>query len=227
LPFPIPTVTPVPNNNASTQLNAAISVLLSFPKQPITSSDLINKPLAEEAVGDIAFQEKVSISDLAEYIYGPQFTQSDEQYADYLIYNAYQRAQSQPAPQPPQPAPQPAPQPTKPLAPSLALSAAIAVFRNIPDPAISQQDIADRQNAEAAIGDLALKENLTVDELVSFLFVIGKRGKYKKKDVAFANQLINDAIFRAGALKTPQKTSSTVEEGGGGGWVGGWRDFLR
>jgi hypothetical protein len=98
LPAPAP---PAPaNNNASAQLNAAIAYLLSFPQQPLTAYDMINKPRAEEAVGDIAFQDNVTVAELAEYIFGPQFTQTDLQYADYLINNAYLRSTAAPAPAP-------------------------------------------------------------------------------------------------------------------------------
>ena len=112
-PAPIPPAPIPPANNASAQLNAAIAYLLSFPQQPITAYEIINKPRAEEAVGDIAFQDIVTVAELAEYIFGPQFTQLDLQYADNLINNAYLR--TQPAPQPlPQP---PAPQPAGPITP--------------------------------------------------------------------------------------------------------------
>ena len=50
---------------------------------------MINKSRAEETVGNIAFQEGVTVAELAEYIVGPQFTQTDLQYADSLINNAY------------------------------------------------------------------------------------------------------------------------------------------
>ena len=118
-PLPAPPLpAPALANNASAQLNAAIAYLLSFPQQPITAYEIINKPRAEEAVGDIAFQDIVTVAELAEYIFGPQFTQIDLQYADNLINNAYLRTQPQPVPQPPQPAPQPAgPTPKKGAAP--------------------------------------------------------------------------------------------------------------
>ncbi len=101
---------PTPANNASAQLNAAIAYLLSFPQQPITAYDISNKPRAEEAVGDIAFQENVTVVELTEYSFGPQFTPLDLQYADNnLINNAYLRTQPAPQPLPQPPAPQPLP----------------------------------------------------------------------------------------------------------------------
>ena len=73
---------------------------------------MINKTRAEEAVGDIALQDNVTVAELAEYIFGPPFTQTDLQYADYLIHNAYLRSTAAPAPAPAPAGPTPKKGPT-------------------------------------------------------------------------------------------------------------------
>ena len=133
---PLPAPAPAPNNNASAQLNAAIAYLLSFPPQPLTAYDMINKPRAEEAVGDIAYQENVTTNELAEYIFGPQYSQTDEQYADDLIYNASLRST---APVPPAgPVPSKGPAPTSGLPPSGFLTYHRTVLNRLVDDEKSQ-----------------------------------------------------------------------------------------
>ena len=117
-----------------------------------------------------------------------------------------------PAPAPPVPAPAPpVPVPATRITisgASSALNNAIIALLQLPYP-VSTADYRKKVKAENAVGDIALRENVTPDELCSYMY----GSPYTPTELQEADRLISDAILRSKTAAPPvpvTKSKQTV-----------------
>ena len=114
----------------------------------------------------------------------------------------------------PAPVPVPAPAPAPPVTritvagASSALNNAIIALLQLPLFPVSPADFRKKVKAENAVGDIALRENVTPDELCSYMY----GSPYTPTELQEADRLISDAIFRSKSAAPPVPATKTTKQ---------------